>query len=86
MVAGLIFYYVTMKTGYTSAITWVWDKYYADEPAIMTENKSVTILWDMPIQTDKEIDASNRPGTYVFSYRKESNISLKSVKKALETI
>ena len=50
----------------------------------MTENKSVTILWDMPIQTDKEIDASNRPGTYVLFYRKEYNISLKAVKKPLK--
>ena len=38
----------------------------------------------MPIQTDKEIDVSNRPGTSVFSYRKESNISLKTVKKPLK--
>ena len=26
----------------------------------MTENNAVTILWDMPVQTDKEIKA-NRP-------------------------
>ena len=50
----------------------------------MTENKSVTILWDMPIQTDIVIDVSNRPGTYVLSYTKEYNISLKTVKKPLK--
>ena len=36
------------------------DKHYENEPATVTENQTATILWDMPIQTDKEIKA-NRP-------------------------
>ena len=40
----------------------VQDKHYEDESATVTENQTSTILWDMPIQTDKEIKA-NRPDT-----------------------
>ena len=36
------------------------DKYYEYQPTTVTENYEATILWDMPIQTDKEIQA-NRP-------------------------
>ena len=35
-----------------------------NEPATVTENQTATILWDMPIQTDKEIKA-NRPDIVV---------------------
>ena len=42
----------------------VQDKYYEHEPATVTENQAATILWDMPIQTDKEIKA-NRPDIVV---------------------
>ena len=40
----------------------VQDKQYEHEPATVTENQTATIyiLWDMPIQTDKEIKV-NRP-------------------------
>ena len=34
--------------------------WYEDEPTTVTENDSVTILWDMPIHTDRTI-AVNRP-------------------------
>ena len=42
----------------------VQDKHYEHEPATVTENQTATILWDMPIQTDKEIKA-NRPDIVV---------------------
>ena len=42
----------------------VQDKHYEHEPAYVTENQTVTILRDMPIQTDKEIKA-NRPDIVV---------------------
>ena len=38
----------------------VLDKWYEHEPATVTENKEVTILWDMQIHTDIEI-AANKP-------------------------
>lgn len=36
------------------------DKWYEHQPKTVTENDDVTILWDMPIHTDREIRA-NRP-------------------------
>ena len=42
----------------------VTDKYYEHEPKTVTENNEATILWDMPIQTDREIKA-NRPDLVV---------------------
>ena len=36
------------------------ERWYEHEPKTLTENDSVTILWDMPIHTDRNI-ASNRP-------------------------
>ena len=36
------------------------DKWYEHEPPTVTENNDITILWDMPIHTDREIKA-NRP-------------------------
>ena len=42
----------------------VTDKYYEHEPKTVTENNEATILWDMPIQTDREIKA-NRPDIVV---------------------
>ena len=68
------------------------DKYYEHEPATLTENQAATILWDMPIQTDKEIKA-NRPDIVVkdklertcllidMSIPTERNTSLKAVEK-----
>lgn len=58
----------------------------------MTENKTATIIWDMPIQTDKEIKA-NRPDIVVkdktertcllidMSIPTERNTSLKTMEK-----
>ena len=58
----------------------------------MTENQTATILWDMPIQTDKEIKA-NRPDIVVKDEKKrtcllidmsiptERNTSLKTMEK-----
>ena len=36
------------------------DKWYEHQPNTVTENDEITILWDMPIQTDRKITA-NRP-------------------------
>ena len=36
------------------------ERWYEHEPKTVTENDSVTILWDMPIHTDMNI-AANRP-------------------------
>ena len=36
------------------------ERWYEHEPKTLTENDSVTILWDMPIHTDRTI-AANRP-------------------------
>ena len=36
------------------------ERWYEHEPKTVTENDSVTILWDMPIHTDRTI-AANRP-------------------------
>ena len=40
--------------------TEVKERWYEHEPKTVTENESVTILWDMPIHTDRTI-AANRP-------------------------
>ena len=70
----------------------VQDRHYKHEPATVRENQTATILWDMPIQTDKEIKA-NRPGIVVkdkkertcllmdMSIPTERNTSLKTVEK-----
>ena len=44
--------------------TKVAEKYYEHEPNTVTEDNEDTILWDMPIQTDREIKA-NRPDIVV---------------------
>ena len=36
------------------------ERWYENEPRTVTEKNSVTILWDMPIHTDRTITA-NRP-------------------------
>ena len=36
------------------------ERWYEHEPNTVTENDSVTILWDMPIHTERTI-AANRP-------------------------
>ena len=68
------------------------DKWYDHKPNTVTEGKDVTILWDMPIHTDKEIKA-NRPDIIVKGKSKkqcilidmavpsERNIAAKEVEK-----
>ena len=68
------------------------DKHYEHEQATTTETQAATILWDMPIQADKEIKA-NRRDMVVKDKKKrtclltdmsipaESNTSLKTVEK-----
>ena len=70
----------------------VTERYYKHEPTTVTENDQVTILWDMPIQTDREITA-NRPDIVVkdkvnktcllidMSVPTERNISIKTMEK-----
>jgi len=49
------------------------EKWYDHKPETVTENESVKLLWDMPIQTDREIRA-NRPDIIVKD--KKENITL----------
>ena len=47
------------------------EKWYKHQPNTVTENDEIVILWDMPIQTDREIKA-NRPDIIVKNkYKKE---------------
>ena len=34
------------------------EKWYEHEPQTVTDKDNITILWDMPIQTDREIEAN----------------------------
>ena len=47
------------------------DKWYEHEPQTVTERDNITILWDMPIQTDREIKA-NRPDIVVKDKQEKS--------------
>ena len=47
----------------------VTSKWYEHKPSKVAEGKDVTILWDMPINTDKEIKA-NRPDIVIKNKRK----------------
>jgi len=49
----------------------VQDKYYKHEPSTVTENNPVTLLRDMPAQTDKEIKV-NRPDIVMKDKEKRS--------------
>ena len=40
------------------------EKWYEQKPNAVTENDECTILWDMPVHTDSEINA-NRPDIIV---------------------
>lgn len=40
------------------------ERWYDHQPDTVTQNNNVTILWDMTIQTDREIKA-NRPGIII---------------------
>ena len=44
--------------------------WYDHQPKTVTENEEVTILWDMPITTDKQINA-NRPDIVVKDHKKK---------------
>ena len=47
------------------------EKWYSHEPKTVTENEDVTILWDMPIHTDRKITA-NRPDIVIKDHKKEN--------------
>ena len=67
-------------------------KWYEHKPEKVTENETATILWDMPVNTDKEIKA-NRPDIIIkdkkekicimigMSIPSERNVSIKEVEK-----
>ena len=44
------------------------EKWYDNEPETVTENEDVTILWDMPIHTDRKITA-NRPDIVIKDHK-----------------
>ena len=44
------------------------EKWYDHEPETVTENEDVTILWDMPIHTDRKITA-NRPDIVIQDHK-----------------
>ena len=48
------------------------EKWYGHEPQTVTEKDNITILWDTPIQTDREIKA-NRPDI-VIKNKKEKKL------------
>ena len=47
------------------------EKWYEHEPQTVTERDNITILWDMPIQTDREIKA-NRPDIVIKDQQEKS--------------
>ena len=47
------------------------EKWYEHEPQTVTERDNITILWDMPIQTDREIKA-NRPDIVIKDKQEKS--------------
>ena len=49
------------------------DKWYEHKPDRVTENERATILWDMPVNTEKEIKA-NRPDIIIKKTRKKRNV------------
>ena len=54
-VAAYIHWEICKKYGLETPSQW-----YKHQPCVVAENKDITILWDMPIHTDREIKA-NRP-------------------------
>ena len=68
------------------------DKWYEHKPERVNENERATILWDMPVKTDKEIKA-NRPDIIMkdkkerkcimidMSIPSDRNVSIKEVEK-----
>ena len=67
-------------------------KWYEHKPEKVTENETATVLWDMPLNTDKEIKA-NRPDIIIkdkkekkciminMSIPSERNVSIKDIEK-----
>ena len=58
-------------------------RWYEHEPKTVTENDSVTILWDMPIQTERNI-AANRPDI-VLKNKKDKTCLLIDMTTPLDT-
>ncbi|KAJ8024707.1 hypothetical protein HOLleu_34687 [Holothuria leucospilota] len=68
------------------------DKWYDHQPLTVSENQDATILWDMPVHTDREIKA-NRPDIVVKDFKEkkcllidvavpsDKNISIKTTEK-----
>jgi len=68
------------------------EKWYDHQPQTVTENDNVTILWDMPVNTDREISA-NRPDIIIKNRQEktcimidmaipsERNVTIKEVEK-----
>ena len=59
------------------------ERWYEHEPKTVTENDSVTILWDMPIHTDRTI-AANRPDI-VLKNKKDKTCLLIDMTTPLDT-
>ena len=57
------------------------ERWYEHEPKTVTENDSVTILWDMPIHTDMNITA-NRPDIELKKKGQSVNTSVSPAKKS----
>ena len=64
------------------------ERWYEHEPKTVTENDSITILWDMPIHTDRTI-AAKRPDI-VLNNKKDkpfdTNTSVKTTEKLTKYI
>ena len=68
------------------------EKWYEHQPQTVTENNNITVLWDMPINTDREIKA-NRPDIIIknredktcfmidMTVPSERNVSIKELEK-----
>ena len=68
------------------------DKWYEQKPEKVTEDEAATVIWDMPVNTDKEIKA-NRPDIIIkdkiekkcvmtdMSIPSERNLPIKEVEK-----
>ena len=48
-----------------------WSYRYDHEPETVTENEDLTILWDMPMHTDRKITA-NRPDIVIKDHKTKS--------------
>ena len=85
--AGYIHWKICKHFGLPAA-----DKWYEHKPETVTENTSVTVLWDMPVNTDREIKA-NRPDIIIknkedktclmidMTVPSERNVTIKEVEK-----